>query len=52
MGGGRRYGPMDVLSVRVREGGWRFVESVTLLSQRLHDRFIGGEGEGKRGVWV
>jgi hypothetical protein len=30
--------------------GKGFVESLTLLSQRLNAR--GGEGEGKGGVWV
>ena len=31
-------------------GEYRFVESLTLLSQRLNAR--GGEGVGKGGVWV
>jgi hypothetical protein len=43
--GGRRDGRRE----RVR-GEYGFVESLTHLSQRLNAR--GGEGEGKRGVWV
>ena len=49
MGGGRWYGRMGGLRVRVRDGqrgGCGFVESLRLLRQRLNAR--GGEGEGKR----